>query len=378
MNANQSMIFARKRSQGLSLIELMVAMVLSLFLTLGIIQIFQSNKHTYRAQAGLSAVQESGRFALSFLMDDIRAAGFTGCGNLKDKEINLNGTGVLFSNDVVVDGFENGAGWTNGTGIQRVANTDVVTVTGIVQRRVPLAESMDNESSNIIVEVPSSAALDINNGDLLYISDCKYMDVFQVSTAPTEQADTPATGTTRYTIDPATVSRPYQETDDLLFGGAAQITYFIGVADNSEPCSIGDPANPADDNVCSLYRIDPDGTAQPLVDGVTNMQIVYGVDTDNDRVVNNYVTADNVASWDQVLSMRIGFLAESLYNARPTTEQMSITYTLADTTITYDEPNNSYTFTDSSGTSTTALNADLERKMRHAFNTTVTVRNRVQ
>ncbi|MFC1665831.1 PilW family protein, partial [Pseudomonadota bacterium] len=52
-----------KRTKGFTLIELMVAMVIGLFLLAGLIQIFFAGKQTYRLGDGLSRLQENGRFA---------------------------------------------------------------------------------------------------------------------------------------------------------------------------------------------------------------------------------------------------------------------------------------------------------------------------
>ena len=54
------------RQSGLSLVELMIAITLSLLLIAGVLQIFLSSKQTYSTNNALSRVQESGRFAWIF------------------------------------------------------------------------------------------------------------------------------------------------------------------------------------------------------------------------------------------------------------------------------------------------------------------------
>jgi len=51
------------RQQGLTLVELMIAMVIGLILIAGVIQIFLSSQQAYRTQESMSRIQESGRFA---------------------------------------------------------------------------------------------------------------------------------------------------------------------------------------------------------------------------------------------------------------------------------------------------------------------------
>ena len=68
-----------RRQQGLTLVEIMVALTVSLVLMAGIIQIFIGNKQTFRLQEGLARMQENARFSLDFMSRDIRQAGYVGC-----------------------------------------------------------------------------------------------------------------------------------------------------------------------------------------------------------------------------------------------------------------------------------------------------------
>ena len=64
---------------GLSLIEIMIALLIGAFLIGGVLQIFIGSKQTYRMQEALSRLQENGRFAMDFLAKDIRMAGYREC-----------------------------------------------------------------------------------------------------------------------------------------------------------------------------------------------------------------------------------------------------------------------------------------------------------
>lgn len=61
---------------GISLIELMVAMVIGCFLILGVTQIFISNQKTYLFQQGQVGNQENGRFAIGLLAQELSKAGY--------------------------------------------------------------------------------------------------------------------------------------------------------------------------------------------------------------------------------------------------------------------------------------------------------------
>ena len=71
--------------------------------------------------------------------------------------------------------------------------------------------------------------------------------------------------------------------------------------------------------VSSLYcrGFDPDtntwsGNAQPLVDGIENMQILYGVaDPGSNNEITSYVSGDQVANWTNLGAVRIALLVNN-------------------------------------------------------------------
>lgn len=76
--------FRNAKSQcGLTLIEMMIAMLIGVFLMAGAVQIFSSAKQAYQLQENLSRLQENGRFAMDILTKDIRMSGFSGCSSKK-------------------------------------------------------------------------------------------------------------------------------------------------------------------------------------------------------------------------------------------------------------------------------------------------------
>jgi len=72
---------SREHQRGFSLIELMVAMVLGLLVSAGIISIFISTSASNRVQTQLSRLQEEGRYAISRLTTDISQANGQYCTN---------------------------------------------------------------------------------------------------------------------------------------------------------------------------------------------------------------------------------------------------------------------------------------------------------
>lgn len=66
------------RSRGMTLIELMVSMAIGIFLTWGAFQVYIQSKGNYRAAEVMTRLQENARFALETLEPDLRLAGFWG------------------------------------------------------------------------------------------------------------------------------------------------------------------------------------------------------------------------------------------------------------------------------------------------------------
>lgn len=78
---SQVRLSRQRRSGGFTLVELMVAMVLGLLLSIGIMSLFSSTSNTNRLQNGLARLQESGRFAVTRMESDFRMAGGQFCSN---------------------------------------------------------------------------------------------------------------------------------------------------------------------------------------------------------------------------------------------------------------------------------------------------------
>lgn len=69
-------IVKHRAQPGFTLVEIMVAISLSLVLIAGVGQIYLSSKESYRVQNELARLQENQRIAIEFLQSNIRQAGF--------------------------------------------------------------------------------------------------------------------------------------------------------------------------------------------------------------------------------------------------------------------------------------------------------------
>jgi type IV pilus assembly protein PilW len=188
-------ITAFKFQRGLSLVELMIAITLSIFIVAAMISLFINSKENYRLNENMSRLQENARFAVSFISRDVRMADYRACVTAERRDDAITGS--------------------NNTGLN---GTDTVTVLW---------------QSNVC-----GAAL-------------------------------------------ATVSAVYS-----IQAGAG-----------------GGPA---------LFRSINGAAAQELVEGIEDLQILYGQDTDNDDVPNYFVDAATITDMAQAVSVRINLVARTL------------------------------------------------------------------
>jgi type IV pilus assembly protein PilW len=175
-------------SRGFSLIELMIAMVLGLVVISGVTSIFLANQQTYRANAGLSDVQEGSRIAFEMLARDVRGAGLTGCDSTSGRVANVintvGGTTPWY------------ADWNNAVHGYDDAATDDPALTGLSGAGAPVAgepsvhlisagaiaatvgANSGNNPASIQLNQPTDELAD---GDIIMICDYDHAAIVQVT-----------------------------------------------------------------------------------------------------------------------------------------------------------------------------------------------------
>lgn len=311
-----------RRSRGLTLVEVMVALVVGLILSAGAIQIFVSSKQAFRTTDAVSRIQENGRYALQFLAKDIRQAGFWGCAQNLELNNTLNSGGGVDFDGPPIEGTEGGSGAPDSLTL-RSASQD---------HRLDLKQAMPRTSAALTVDSKNN----IEVGDIMIITDCEAADVFQVTNTQDNSASvvhntgtgTPGNATKEF-------SRAYGPSATAY--AARERIYTIDTTPEGEP---------------ALVRT-VNGNRQVLVAGVQDMQLTYGVDTNNDETVNVYVQANNVGNWEDVLAVRMALLVRSRDDNVVDTSQ----------TYYFPGPDNAQ--------------AAPDRRLYQAFNATTTIRNRL-
>jgi len=100
MTLKQTLKFARLSNQGLTLIELMIAMTVFLLVLGGIYSTFQSQHKSYLMQEEVAAMQQNIRAAMFYMTKEIRMAGCDPTGNAGAGIVAANADSMSFTEDV--------------------------------------------------------------------------------------------------------------------------------------------------------------------------------------------------------------------------------------------------------------------------------------
>jgi type IV pilus assembly protein PilW len=292
---------SRVASRGFSLVELMVAMTLSLILIAGALSVLYTSKVTFYENERVARLQENGRAAVELMLRDMRAGGYRGCAqNVTFTNTLTNPTGLLWNFAAPVQGFEytGPATWSPAldAAIASPRNgSDVVAVRTSPIDAPAFATDASMAGPTADVSVAKAATDTLADNSTVMISDCTAAAVFSVST---------------FTDSGTTATLAHGATDlGAVFPAGARVvpvdTIIYYIRDSATVRN--GVRNP------SLWRVVGAGAPQELVEGIESMQILYGVDTDGDRLVNSYAKASAVgaANWNRVVSVSIAMLVRS-------------------------------------------------------------------
>lgn len=317
-------------AKGFSIVELLVAMVITLILLGGLFQVYLSNKVTYKFGEALSRVQENGRFAMDYLGTEIRMADYWGCAGAADVQNNLDNTDPNF--------IDFGAGGLLGNDGGGLNGSDSITIGGVSGSQITVQQPyMPTVAAALMITQDSGLQID----DVVLVSDCVNGDIFQVTNMQQGSGGNSDKETLVHNQGTGSIgnisnnlSKRYE--GDASVSEATSKTFFL----QNNP--IGEPA---------LY-VTVNGATSELVEGVENMQILYGEDTGGDLIPDRYRPANTVTDMGAVIAVRISLLIRSFQ----------------DNVV--DDPQ-TYTY---NGAAVTAG----DRRLRQVFTSTITLRNRTK
>ena len=298
---------------GFTLVELMVAVTIGLIILVAVSTLFVSSRATYKTQDQLSRLQENARFAMQFMMSDLRLAGYYGClDNVSSTNVFsvVNSTSLAYSvNQVALEGLENaGTTWfpsgstDSPAGI--LSGTDAIVVRfADPSTSAALTARMPNKAAPLTVD----SVANFQQNEIVMVANCARADLMQITSITGNTLAHATGGAAPGNLSPADLSTEYDAPARVM--KFATRRYYIR-------------NNTATPPVPSLYRDTNGGAAEEMVEGIEVLKVLYGVDTDDplDGVPNRYVPASAVAGanakygWNAVVTVRIGIIARTIDN----------------------------------------------------------------
>lgn len=321
---------SKRQQVGVTLVELMVALMLGLLITGGLVQVFSANRVNYGFNEGLSRLQENGRFALDTLSHRIRLAGHFGCLRNVPVTDDLN-----MANHVAIDfskGLEGFEAADTGVGDRLDgAKIDPNSSATATDWAPPLPRELLDKAirgSDVLVVRNGSASAhalippfhsgrslyaaatedDYAAGDIVIVADCRRASVFRTAAVAAHgggiRLDQTAHGRSddRLAIGPG--HHAFSDGAELL--RAEVRVYYVGRATGGGSTALFQQRLVTDSGTKTVAL-----APEELVGSVDAMQVLYGVDQARDGAVDRYVTADAVTDWNRVVAVRVSLLIGS-------------------------------------------------------------------
>lgn len=295
---------SRSRQRGLSLIELMIALVLGLFIIGGVISVFVGSTRSFDSNEALSRVQENGRFALDMIAEELRNTGYKGSCFIQVNEI-IDTADPSYVADALdinnpIKGWDNAAGeFFSGSMTNYVNGTDIIIIKHAAENANAVLSNTTGLNQNITT-IPTTGGAE--SGQIVVLSEGSGCDIFQNTAASaTADLERSPTDTAQAIIGNKTTAvqgliRPYSsdKTDILLFNSTL---FYVGS---------GTTASTALRSISYDNGIAND---QELVEGVNNLVFAYGVVSGAGPALDYSNTATQIEAasrWGDVVAVRVG------------------------------------------------------------------------
>ena len=278
----------QSKQTGFSLIELMIAMLLGLLIMAGLVNLFLQSKRSFNQNESIARMQEDARFALDTIVTDLSMAGMLAdmltpqgmgfdttlaigvdCGpggfpNWAFSMINLAGDyAAIEAVDNATDASAGAAHTCLAVGDVK-PGTDILTIKRVAGRAQPVPEA-----GRVYLRTNGTAGL---------------LFTEPVSAAP-----------------PVIVPIPFQDWEYL------PVIYYV----QNYAFAPGDGMPTLCRKVLSPVGPASSMTTDCLARGVEDLQIEYGIDTDNDGSANVYLAAPLASQMSQAVSAKIYLLVRS-------------------------------------------------------------------
>jgi type IV pilus assembly protein PilW len=293
-------------SQGFSLVEILVAMIISLLGILIIFQVFEVSEGIKRTSTGGGDAQQNGLLALVALERDARISGF-----------GINYPPLL---GCVVQGTESGRNITFTLTAAEIA--DEVSAAGdsisFVYGNSDLLASPPKLLTAVVTNSPIMKVdnrYGFNINDLVIVGEVgKICSLAQAATLPTVVGQKDQVGRVGGNFNLDNLSDNYDAWNNTSQSGGR--LYSIGAAPGAMLYSVD-----AASGQLMVRNVVTSGTAEALADGIVQLQAQYGKDTSvvADGSVDAWDTTAPITpdDWSRVLALRIAVVARSTLPEKP-------------------------------------------------------------
>ena len=301
-------ILRRARGAGFSIIEMMVAVTISMILFTVIIELFASNKEAYRIQEGASQLNENARYAMSHLQYYMRMGDHWG--GVEPDNVTVNTSADIDALNALC----------TGAGNQIVSNVGFRGYEGAASAPVNCITDYEPNTDAFFIRYgaprPEDPTLEPDNGaDILSPDGLGVWIRTSIGRLGVifDNAD--------FASLPAGFEIPADPNDPdplhITNYGYEAMLYFIRPCSNPGGGSNAAACDADDDGVPTLARkrLQVDGAnlvfrEEGLVKGVEAMRVLYGIDENADFVADRYREADDIPAgdWNQVVSARVSLI----------------------------------------------------------------------
>jgi type IV pilus assembly protein PilW len=257
MNDRTAFMRRPRSLQGVSLIELMVALVIGLILMAGALTVYMQSRNTFRTTDTTARLQEIGRYALDVIEPDVRLAGFWGMNNRAGSI-----TTALTDADIADECTTN---WLTATSTFLEGKNASYGLSCAATNVSSRSDTLIVRHAKPTTSAPDATKIQIQSNRL-------QSTIFKGAAVPTGYAASPGS-----------------ETRDLIAN-----VYYVSTA----------PA---------LRRQSLRGAAmvdEEVIPGVEDLQVQFGVDRGTDGFADQYVNPDGVGT-GRVVSVRVWILVRS-------------------------------------------------------------------
>lgn len=267
----------RRKARGLTLLELLVALSIGIFLVGGVISLFLAAKRSYTETDQAARTSENGRFALITLGRDIRQAGFFGVAGIPNTGLDPDLGAVTNDCNAPAGAFDfanyfrvvraSAAGGALGCIADAVPDSDVIVIKSVRGEQVPQAQVFQAANAQVpYVLANIDRAVVFRGGD--------------------GSPPSPAAG---------------GEVPDGQYWRYQTYVYYVRQAavPTLTRLSLG-----VRNGVLSM-------AAEDIAEGVEQLRVLAGEDTNADGNVDSLVQANAVTDWTRVLSVQPNMLVRS-------------------------------------------------------------------